>query len=73
MDVEITDGVTTVSLTAWNQQVFNAGKQSTYLITWTSPINARVGSYTVTVGIFGTNWGALQHWNQRAATFDLIP
>lgn len=71
VDVEITDGVTTVSQTAWDQQAFKAGKQRTYVITWTSPINARVGSYTVSVGIFGTGWGALQQWNQDATTFDI--
>ena len=61
IDVEVNDGVANVGQTAWDRQSFKAGQTRTYTMTFTPSAAARLGSYTVRVGVFGTGWSSLLH------------
>ena len=72
IDVEVNDGLANVGQTAWDRQSFKAGQTRTYTMTFTPSAAARLGSYTVRVGVFGTGWSSLLHWNGNAATLAVV-
>jgi hypothetical protein len=52
----------------WDNQPFMAGQTLTHTSTWSVPVTATVGTYTVMVGEFSAGWGTLYNWNANAAT-----
>ena len=47
-----------------------AGVPETLTGTWTPPLTAPVGTYTIKVGVFAPTWQGLLHWNNAASTFE---
>jgi hypothetical protein len=72
VDLEVYDssGVK-VFQTSWTGQSFSAAQSRTYITSWSVPSTARVGQYTVKIGIFGPNWTPMVHWNNGATTFTI--
>jgi hypothetical protein len=49
-----------------SNQAFTAGQQRSFPFTWNVPANTPVGTYTVKIGIFSTNWSSNLAWNDDA-------
>ena len=49
-----------------------AGVTREFTVTWTVPQDQPLDVHTVKVGIFGTGWSWLQHWNNSAAVFLVV-
>ncbi len=65
IDVEIYDAAgTKVGQKFWSLESIPAGAQKSYTYAWTAP--ATPGTYTLKVGVFGTDWNPLYHWNWDA-------
>lgn len=73
VDVEVFDttGVK-VFQQSWDNQGFTAGVARTFTSAWQIPGGARLGAYTVAVGIFKPAWSALVNWNGSAASFSVL-
>ena len=56
----------------WDDEPFDADRSRTFSVVWI-PSAAVVGELEVRVGIFRVGWGALHHWNDSAAVFDVLP
>jgi hypothetical protein len=54
---------------SWDNQSFSAGQPVTFTGTWSAPVTATTGTYTVMIGVFSPGWGTLYNWNGNAATF----
>ena len=67
VDVEIYNSAgTQVSQTFFANQNFPWGSSNPYLVNWTP---TATDTYTVKVGLFDSEWSALENWNDNAATF----
>ena len=55
----------------WDAESFTDGQTKSYSTTWSIPDTATTGTYTVKIGVFSTDWGALYHWNDAASTFSI--
>lgn len=54
----------------WDNQTLSSGR--THLVTTNWATGGRpAGSYTVKIGVFGTGWRSLIHWNGQAAAVNL--
>jgi hypothetical protein len=53
----------------YDNQSFSAGVSRIFSSYWSIPKSAERGTYTVKVGVFGTNWSSLMAWNDSAAIF----
>jgi hypothetical protein len=70
IDVEVYDSTgARVFQRTFDKQSFSAGETRTFQSTWIVPTSARVGTYTVKIGVFSPGWGTVYNWNDRAATF----
>ena len=70
VDVEVSDPTgARVHQQWWDNQAFAAGEARSYASTWTAPVGAAAGAYTVTMGVFSPGWGTLYHWNDAAVSF----
>jgi hypothetical protein len=54
----------------WRRQTFSAGERKRFQFTWAIPAARRVGTYTVKIGVIRD--GVLRHWNNRAASFEIV-
>ena len=54
---------------AWDNQAFNMNQQRKFRTTWSVPATARIGTYTLKIGVFSPGWGQLYQWNDNAGTF----
>ncbi len=69
VDLEVYDASgTKVFQQAWDKQSLGAGKTITLPATWSVPLGASKGTYTVRIGVFSPGWGTLYCWNGNAAT-----
>jgi len=73
VDVEIysADGIK-VFQRAWDEVALVAGRPRTFGAAWVVPTGQAVGRYTIKIGIFGTGWSSLLHWNDQAASVDVV-
>ena len=55
----------------WRRQTFSAGERKQYRFVWAIPAVRRAGTYTVKIGV--VRLGVLRHWNNRAASFRIVP
>jgi hypothetical protein len=72
VDVEIyrTSDFTRVHQQFFDNQVFTAGQQRFYPVTWSVPSGASTGAYTVMIGVFHPgDWTPNYAWNNSAGTF----
>jgi endoglucanase len=53
----------------WENQSFSAGQTRTYTLDWKAPAGARSGTYTVSVGVFSSDWKQLRYWGDAQARF----
>ena len=53
----------------WDNQSFSAGKTRQFSTTWSVPLTAAPGTYTVMIGVFGPGWTSVYSFNNGAATF----
>ena len=73
VDVEIYDGGgRKVFQRWWDTETFPASEARTFTATWSVPAAQRRGRHTINVGVFGTGWGTLHHWNDSAASFQVL-
>jgi hypothetical protein len=66
-------GIWNAGGTRVNQQVtmgqtFQAGEQKSFQWTWAVPANQPLGTYRISMGVFGPNWSVLYVWVDTAAT-----
>lgn len=67
IDVEVyNSNGTKVGQKFWSGESFATGQQKSYTFPWTAP--AAPGTYTLKVGVFGTDWNPMHHWNWDAGT-----
>ena len=71
IDVEIADDRANVHQKWWDAQSFTAGQTRMYKTMWTAPATAAITNYGVRVGVFGSGWTGLQHWNNNGASFNV--
>jgi endoglucanase len=71
VDIEIyaPDGTTRVNQQFFDNQIFAAGQQRTYSVSWQVPAATVAGTYVVRVGVFPPGWGTRYNWFNSAATF----
>ena len=70
VDIEIYDqGWHKVYQRFWDNQSFSAGRTRQFSTTWSVPLTAAPGTYTVMVGVFGPGWNSVYSFNKGAATF----
>jgi mannan endo-1,4-beta-mannosidase len=70
IDLEVYDAAgAKVAQQVYAGQGFGAGQTRSF--SWTWPGTGTVGSYTVKVGVFRSDWGALYDWENQAATFEV--
>jgi hypothetical protein len=70
VDVEIYNGSgTKVFQSAWDAQSFTPGAARNFATSWTVPTNEALTAHSVRIGVFGSGWGQLYHWNANAASF----
>jgi hypothetical protein len=73
IDVEVYDASgTKVFQQFWNNQAFTAGQTRTFNSSWSVPLTAMPGTYTVKVGVFSSGWTTLYTWNNTAAVFTVL-
>lgn len=53
----------------FDNEVFAANTQRSFIVNWFVPTNSAPGTYTVKIGIFTPGWVDLVHWNNSAITF----
>jgi hypothetical protein len=53
----------------WDNQSFAANQSRTFTASWSVPLSAGTGTYTLKIGVFSPGWGTLLNWNNGAATF----
>jgi hypothetical protein len=72
VDVEIYDAAgRRVHQHWWPAVLLNAGESRRLDVPWAVPSELPTGTYTAKVGVFGTGWSPLLHWNDRAGTVQL--
>jgi hypothetical protein len=54
---------------AWDNQSFRVGQARTFKTTWSAPLTAVAGTYTVKIGVYSPGWGTLYNWNGQAGVF----
>jgi hypothetical protein len=54
----------------FRHQTFAAGQRRQFRWTWAIPATRRLGTYTVKIGV--VRLGVLRHWNNRAASFQIV-
>lgn len=59
---------TAVMTTYWTGQNFSAGQTLQYSYTWNSPSTLPVGTYSVDVGVFNSDWTTNYYWNGSAGS-----
>lgn len=50
----------------WERQSFSLNQRRDFTTSWQIPAGAAAGSYKISVGVFASGWGSLQHWNDTA-------
>jgi len=58
--------------TYWDNLHFAAGATTIYTFSRKVPLDAQPATYVVRIGIFDPHFAGLQHWNDTAATFDVV-
>jgi hypothetical protein len=67
VDLEVYDSAfTKVFQQVLDNQSFSAGQTRTFASNWQVPPAAKVGTYTVMIGVFSPGWSALYSWNGAA-------
>src|SRR5688500_17747128 len=70
VDIEVFDATgRRVHQRLFDHQAFAAGQERTFATSWQAPSSARLGTYTVKVGIFSPGWAATLAWNDAAGQF----
>lgn len=73
VDIEVFDSVgRRVHQQMQDNQSFAAGETKDYSTTFTLPLDALEGTYTVKVGLFGAGMTTMLDWNDNAAQFTVI-
>jgi len=73
VDVEIYDqNWNKVYQRFWDNQSFIANQARSFNTTWSIPVGASPGRYTVMVGTFGPGWTGVDSFNNSAATFQVL-
>jgi hypothetical protein len=69
VDLEVYDSAfTKVFQQVLDNQSFSAGQTRTFASNWQVPPTAKVGTYTVMIGVFSPGWGTLYSWNGAAGS-----
>lgn len=58
-----------VSHAYWDNQSLVAGQPRTFPSSWNVPASAATGTYTISIGIYAPNFGAVKSYNGNAAMF----
>jgi endoglucanase len=56
---------------AYDSETFAAGQTRAYKVTWSVPANAPLGTYSVQMGVFSTDWNTQYTW-QTLTTFSVV-
>jgi hypothetical protein len=56
----------------WGSRPFRAGQTRTVRTSWSVPLTATPGTYTVEIGVFSSDFGTLYNWNAAAAVFSVM-
>ena len=73
VDVEVYDGTgRQVFQHWWDAETFAAFQARTFTARWSVPTGQPHGRYTIKVGVFSAGWGTLHHWNDSAASFQVL-
>ena len=70
IDVEVYDpSGTKVIQRFWDRQPLLANSPKSFAASFTLPVSAQAGSWTVKIGAFVPGWGGLLGWNNGATSF----
>ena len=65
-------GTTQLNQQYFENQVFAAGQQRTYTVSWPVPTSAELGAYVIKLGTFPPGWSGLHYsWTDPAGTFNV--
>src|SRR5262249_40966694 len=70
VDVEVHDASGQRFQRFWDQQSFTANHRRKFTTTWAVPSTEAAGPHTVKIGVFGSGWTGLMHWNNGAASLN---
>lgn len=65
VDIEIYKESVKAKQEVFNPETFASGEKKTYSISFAP---SETGTYTIKIGVFGTGWSPLRHWNDNAGT-----
>jgi hypothetical protein len=63
------DATTKLAEQFFIDQVFTAGQQRSYTMSWTTPMGSAPGTYIVKIGVASAGWTQTLAWNGLATTF----
>src|SRR6266851_1800950 len=73
VDIEIYDANgAKVFERAYDNERFAAGQTIDHNVSWSVPANARLGSYSIQVGVFSSDWSTQHIWNDSAGSVNVI-
>src|SRR6266851_4514812 len=73
VDIEIYDANgAKVFERAYDGERFAAGQTIDHNVSWTVPANARLGPYSIQVGVFSSDWSTQHIWNDSAGSVNVI-
>ena len=65
-------GVTQLNQQWFENQIFAAGQERSYTVSWQAPPTAEIGTYLVNVGVFPPGWGPKYYnWFDPASSFSV--
>lgn len=62
---------TAVMTTYWTGQNFAAGQTLPFSYTWNSPSSLALGTYSVDIGVFSSDWSKNYYWNGSAGSITI--